>query len=103
MHPTSNPTIILIFFMNGEPKISVKIMETKDRNPRPMNWGDPHGAAWGAPTLGHRDKGPDVGLAWQPFDPPPQSNMPDEPTREAPIIRTTVPIEASDPATNIMF
>lgn len=37
MHPTSNPTIMLIFFMNGEPKSSVKIMETKDRNPRPMN------------------------------------------------------------------
>ena len=55
-----------------------------------------YGAARGAPTFGHRDKGPDVGLAWQPFDPPPQFNMPDEPMREAPIIRTTVPTKASD-------
>ena len=37
IHPTSSPTMILIFFKNGEPKISVKMIETKDRNPRPMN------------------------------------------------------------------
>ena len=37
IHPTSSPTMILTFFKNGEPKISVKMMETKDRNPRPIN------------------------------------------------------------------
>jgi hypothetical protein len=41
IHPTASPTIILIFFINGEPKISVRIIETKDRNPMPMNSGDP--------------------------------------------------------------
>jgi hypothetical protein len=33
--------MILIFFKNGEPKISVSMMETKDKNPKPMNSGDP--------------------------------------------------------------
>ena len=42
IQPKARPAMILIFFMNGDPKISVNMMETKDRKPRPMNSGDPH-------------------------------------------------------------
>lgn len=42
IHPTARPTMILIFFRNGDPKSSVRIMLTKDRKPRPMNSGEPH-------------------------------------------------------------
>ena len=42
MHPTTNPTIILMFFMKGEPKISVRMIVANERNPRPMNSGEPH-------------------------------------------------------------
>ena len=42
IHPTTKPRVILMFFRNGDPKISVKIIETKETNPRPMNSGDPH-------------------------------------------------------------
>lgn len=41
IHPTTNPTMILMFLRNGEPKSSVRMMLTKDRNPRPMNSGEP--------------------------------------------------------------
>jgi len=34
--------MMLMFLRNGDPKISVKMIETKDTNPRPMNSGDPH-------------------------------------------------------------
>lgn len=34
--------MILIFFRNGEPNISVSIIAANDRNPRPMNSGEPH-------------------------------------------------------------
>lgn len=33
---------MLMFFRNGDPKTSVKMIETKETNPRPMNSGDPH-------------------------------------------------------------
>ena len=42
MHPTTKPTIIDAFFKNGEPNSSTRSMLTKDRKPRPMNWGEPH-------------------------------------------------------------
>ena len=42
MHPTASPTIIDMFFRNGDPKSSVRMIETNDRNPSPMNSGDPH-------------------------------------------------------------
>jgi hypothetical protein len=42
IHPTASPTMILAFLRNGEPKSSVRIMLTKERNPRPMNCGEPH-------------------------------------------------------------
>jgi hypothetical protein len=32
---------ILMFFMNGEPKSSVRIIVTKDRKPRPINSAEP--------------------------------------------------------------
>lgn len=42
MQPMTSPIIIEIFFIKGEPKISVRMMEMKDRKPRPMNSTDPH-------------------------------------------------------------
>ena len=42
MQPTAKPTIIDAFFRNGEPNSSTIRMVTKDRKPRPMNWGEPH-------------------------------------------------------------
>lgn len=42
MQPTASPTMMLMFFKNGDPNSSVRMMLTKDRNPRPMNSGDPH-------------------------------------------------------------
>jgi hypothetical protein len=33
---------MLVFFRNGDPNISVKMIEMKETNPRPMNSGDPH-------------------------------------------------------------
>lgn len=41
-HPTASPTMILAFFKNGEPNSSVIMMVTNERNPRPMNSGEPH-------------------------------------------------------------
>ena len=42
IHPTARPTMILMFFKNGDPKSSVRMMLTKERKPRPMNSGEPH-------------------------------------------------------------
>jgi hypothetical protein len=42
MQPTAKPKIMDAFFRNGEPKSSTRRMLTKDRKPRPMNWGEPH-------------------------------------------------------------
>lgn len=42
MQPMTKPTIIDAFFRNGEPNSSTRRMLTKDRKPRPMNWGEPH-------------------------------------------------------------
>lgn len=103
---------MLIFFMNGDPKSSVRMMETKDKNPSPMNSGEPHlrngnssqyqsylqedrdyGRGLLAKIVGHSSKIPLVGKLWQSFEPPPQFRTPDSPIREAPIIRITVPTE----------
>ena len=37
IHPTNSPIMMLIFFINGEPSISVRMMVTKDKKPRPIN------------------------------------------------------------------
>lgn len=42
--------------------------------------------------LGQSWKNPLAGRLKQSFEPPPQFGIPDEPTREAPIIRITVPV-----------
>ena len=42
MQPKAKPTIIDTFFRKGEPNSSTSRMLTKDRKPRPMNWGEPH-------------------------------------------------------------
>jgi hypothetical protein len=109
IQPTASPTMILIFFINGEPNISVRMIVAKDRKPRPINSGEPQlkrsilaaifGWAWlttygsgrGARVVGQSIKIPLVGKSWQPLEPPPQFGMPDAPTRDAPIKRMTVP------------
>lgn len=42
MQPTARPTMILIFFRNGDPNSSVSMIDMKDRKPRPINSGEPH-------------------------------------------------------------
>ena len=42
IHPTIKPTMILMFLRKGEPKSSVRMIVTNDRNPRPINSGEPH-------------------------------------------------------------
>ena len=42
IQPTARPTMMLAFFRKGEPKSSVRMMVTNERNPRPMNSGEPH-------------------------------------------------------------
>lgn len=115
IQPTTRPTMILAFFKNGEPNNSVMMIVTNERKPRPMNSGEPHlsnevknlGAApkgmevsYGRACLdvvvGQRESGPLVGRVWQPFDPPPQLGMPDEPMRDAPIMTMTVPDHARE-------
>lgn len=111
IHPTARPTMMEMFFKNGEPKSSVKMIETKDRNPRPINSGEPHllevaherkchrqglrnstdGRGLGAKMVGQSSKMPDVGRLEQSFEPPPQFGTPEAPIRDAPIIRMTVP------------
>jgi len=41
IQPTASPTMILMFFKNGEPNNSVRMMLMKERKPRPMNSGEP--------------------------------------------------------------
>ena len=61
MHPTANPTIILIFLRNGEPSISVSTMLTKDKNPMPINSGEPHSKGRGAKIVGQSWNIPSAG------------------------------------------
>jgi hypothetical protein len=42
IQPTASPTMMLTFFKNGEPNNSVSNIVTNDKNPSPMNSGDPH-------------------------------------------------------------
>lgn len=110
IQPTARPTITDIFLRNGDPKSSVSIMLTNERNPSPINSGEPHleppssvrlktnktncktyGSGFGAVISGHNWKGPDVGRLLQSFEPPPQLRIPEEPMSDAPIIRMTVP------------
>ena len=83
---------MLIFLRKGEPNISVKTMLMKDKNPMPMNSGEPQGNGRGAAMSGHNWKNPSVGRERQSLDPPAQFGPPDDPTSDAPIKRTTVPI-----------
>jgi hypothetical protein len=83
--------MIEMFLMNGDPKTSTRMMVMKDKNPRPMNSGDPQGSGRGAAMLGQSAKNPVSGLSLQLFDPPPQFAIPDSPISDAPIIRITVP------------
>jgi hypothetical protein len=45
MHPTSKPTTTAHDFMIGDPNRSARMMDTKTRNPRPINSAEPHGRA----------------------------------------------------------
>jgi len=92
MQPTASPTMMLMFFKNGEPNISVNMMLTNDRKPIPINSADPQGRGLGANIVGHSWKMPLVGRLRQSFEPPPQFGMPDDPIKEAPIIKITVPV-----------
>ncbi len=92
IHPTATPTITDAFFRNGDPNSSVRMMLTKDRNPRPMNSGEPQGSGRGAAVLGQSWKGPDSGRCMQLLDPPPQFAIPEEPIRDAPTMTITVPV-----------
>ena len=69
MHPTASPTMMEMFLRNGEPKSSVRMMDTNERKPRPMNSGEPQGSGLGAKMVGQSWKMPDVGLRWQSFEP----------------------------------
>jgi hypothetical protein len=92
MQPTNSPMIMEIFLRNGEPNISVRMMDTKERNPRPMNSGEPHGKGRLAKIVGHKANMPVSGLEAQSFDPPPQFGIPEDPMSDAPIKRMTVPV-----------
>lgn len=92
MQPTAKPTMTEMFLRKGDPNSSVMMMLMKDRNPSPMNSGEPQGRGRGAAILGQSSKNPEVGRPEQSFDPPPQLGMPEEPMREAPIMTMTVPI-----------
>jgi hypothetical protein len=85
--------MILIFLRNGDPKSSVRMMLTNERKPNPMNSGDPQGKGLGASVVGQSWKIPLVGLLRQSLAPPAQFGAPDDPTREAPIRRMTVPMQ----------
>ena len=54
-------------------------MVTKDKNPSPMNSGEPQGSGRGALIVGQSWKMPEVGRLEQSFEPPPQFGIPDEP------------------------
>jgi hypothetical protein len=70
IQPTTSPTMILIFFRNGEPNNSMIMILEKDKNPNPINSGEPqllykaqiqvsrsvyitHGRGRGAKIVGH--------------------------------------------------
>ena len=95
IHPTARPTMMEIFLRKGDPNNSVMMMLTNDKNPRPMNSGEPQGSGRGAEISGQSWKMPDVGRLMQSLDPPPQLGIPDEPISEAPIITMTVPLRPS--------
>jgi hypothetical protein len=83
---------MLMFFINGDPNNSINTIVMNDKNPRPMNSGDPHGRGRGAKMVGQRAKMP-VGFgAEQELEPPAQLGAPEAPMREAPIRRMTVPV-----------
>ena len=92
MQPIASPTMILIFFKNGDPNNSVRTIEMNDKKPRPMNSGEPHGKGRGADILGQSSKNPLLGREAQSLEPPPQFGIPESPMREAPMRRTTVPV-----------
>lgn len=92
IHPTANPTMILVFLRKGDPKISVRTILMKDRNPMPMNSAEPHGRGLGAKMVGQSSNIPLVAVA-QPFEPPAQLGAPEDPISDAPIRRTTIPNE----------
>ena len=79
-------------FKNGDPNISVRTILTKDKNPSPINSGDPQGSGRGAKIVGQRAKIPVGCSAEQEFEPPAQFSAPESPMREAPISRITVPV-----------
>lgn len=91
MQPTARPTMIEMFLRKGEPNSSVRMMETNDRNPRPIISGLPHSAGRGALFEGQYMYEPEVGRPSQ-LEPPPQLGMPEEPMRDAPMRRMTVPV-----------
>jgi hypothetical protein len=92
IQPTANPAIILIFLRNGEPNNSINTIVTNDKNPRPINSGEPHGRGLGAKMVGQRAKMP-VGFgSEQELEPPAQLGAPEEPISEAPIKRMTIPV-----------
>ena len=41
IHPTASPTMMEMFLRKGDPKSSVRTIETNERKPRPMNSGEP--------------------------------------------------------------
>ncbi|KAH3680328.1 hypothetical protein WICMUC_000395 [Wickerhamomyces mucosus] len=69
--------------MIGAPYFSHNTIVTKTKNPKPINWADPHGAAFGPELEGQI-------VPTQP-DPPNQSSNPDW-INEIPIKRTTGPV-----------
>jgi len=81
-----------MFFMKGEPNISVRMMEIKDRKPIPTNSAEPQGIARGALILGQSAKNPFSGRSLQSLDPPPQFAIPESPMSDDPIMRITVPV-----------
>ena len=64
MHPTARPTMTEMFLRNGDPNNSVKMMLTNDRNPRPMNSGEPQGRGRGADLFEVGDAGTDKVLSY---------------------------------------
>lgn len=72
MHPTSRPQTTDVDFINGEPKRSHRMMETKTRKPRPINSALPQGSGCGAALEGQSWKGPSAGWDIHGPEPPAQ-------------------------------
>jgi len=53
IQPIAKPTIILIFLRKGDPNISVRTILMNERNPRPINSGEPQSKGRGARVVGH--------------------------------------------------